>query len=94
MEIPHEVCEKIKSFIPRDKDMKSPTSDCIKHLVLYDIHYCQFQAFPHLSFVEHAFVALQRIKIVKQRQREEEEEHRRWERAREIARRILERRPV
>jgi len=94
MEFPQDICEKIKSFISKDKDMKSPTSDCIKHLVLYDIHYCQFQAFPHMSFVEHAFLALQRIKIVKQRQREEEEENIRWERAREIARRILESRPV
>ena len=92
MEFPQDICEKIKSFISKDKDMKSPTSDCIKHLVLYDIHLRQFQAFPHMSFVEHAFVALQRIKIVKQRQREEE--RLRWERTREIARRILESRPV
>ena len=67
MEIHHEVCEKIKSFIPRDKDMKSPTSDCIKHLVLYDIHLRQFQAFPRMSFVQHAIVALRIIKSDKER---------------------------
>ena len=92
MEFPQDICEKIKSFISKDKDMKSPTSDCIKHLVLYDIHLRQFQAFPEMSFSQHAFVALQRIKMAKQRQREEE--HLRWERTREIARRIIRRRPV
>ena len=94
MEFPQDICEKIKSFIPKDKDMKSPTSDCIKHLVLYDIHLRQFQAFPCMSFVQHAIVAIRRIKMAKQRQREEEEENIRWDRAREIARRILERRQV
>ena len=75
--------------------MKSPTSDCIKHLVLYDIHHRQFQAFPRMSFVQHAILALQRIKVAKQKQREEEEEDRlRWERAGVIARMIIRSRPV
>ena len=74
MEIPHEVCEKIISFIPRDKDMKSPTSDCIKHLVLYDIHHRQFQAFPRMSFAQHAIDALRIIKSNKERRQQQEEE--------------------
>ena len=95
MEFPQDICEKIKSFIPKDKDMKSPTSDCIKHLVLYDIHLRQFQACPSMTFAQHAFFALHRIKMAKQRTRQEQEEDRRqWRRAGEIARRILESRPV
>ena len=95
MEFPQDIWEKIKSFIPKDKDMKSPTSDCIKHLVLYDIHLRQFQACPRMTFAQHAFFALQRIKMAKQRQREEEQEDRRqWRRAGRIARRIIESRLV
>ena len=38
MEFPKEVIEKNMSFIPRDEEIKSPTSDCIRHLVLSEIH--------------------------------------------------------
>ena len=33
MEIPHEIINKIKSFIPRDCDMKSKTAQCIKDII-------------------------------------------------------------
>ena len=61
MELPQEVIEKIMSFIPGDKDLKSPTSDCIRHLVLYDIHLVNFQRFPHMSFIQHAFMAIKKM---------------------------------
>ena len=32
MEIPNEIINKIKSFIPRDCDMKSKTAQCIKDI--------------------------------------------------------------
>ena len=31
--IPQEIIQKIKAYIPRDKDMKSPTADHIKSLL-------------------------------------------------------------
>ena len=65
MELPKEVIETIKSFIPRDRDMKSPTSDCIKHLVLYDIHLINFQKFPHMTFIQHAFMAIRDKKLIR-----------------------------
>jgi hypothetical protein len=33
MEIPNEIINKIKSFIPRDCDMKSKTAQCIKDII-------------------------------------------------------------
>ena len=94
MEFPQDICEKIKSFISKDKDMKSPTSDCIKHLVLYDIHHRQIQACQRMSFAQHAIFAIHRIKMAKQRQREEHVDRLLWERAGVIARTIKRRRPV
>ena len=33
MEIPNEIINKIKSYIPRDCDMKSKTSECINNII-------------------------------------------------------------
>ena len=37
--LPNEITDKIKSFIPRDRDMKSPISDLINHISQYDNYY-------------------------------------------------------
>ena len=65
MELPQAVIEKIASFIPRDKELKSATSDCIRHLVLYEIHLINFKRFPRMTIIQHAFMAIQERNIFK-----------------------------
>ena len=82
MNFPIEICDKTEDFIPRDKDMKSPTANCIRDFVLYDIHLISFQLFPNMSFVERAFMCIHARRmhrhINEQRRREREQyEHRR-----------------
>ena len=72
----------LKDFIPRDKDMKSPTAECFRGFVLYDIHLVNFQLFPNMSFIERAFMCIRARRmhrhIEEQRRRiREEYEHRR-----------------
>ena len=76
MNFPIEICDKIKAFIPRDNQMRSPTADCIKHFVIYEIPSSHFQLFPGMTFAQHAFFALWVIKTTRaERLRAEHSEH-------------------
>ena len=50
--IPQEIIQKIKDYIPRDKDMKSPTADHIKSL-LRDYIFLKPKIFIHMVFIYH-----------------------------------------
>ena len=61
--LPHEIILKINEYIPKDRNMKSPTSKCIKYLMSIYHNYDSDIYLHHKHFYEYCITKIRIDKI-------------------------------